>query len=358
MIAAILAGAVGATALVAYFGFHAVVLQLMAVGVGPFGLVAGVQVVILCVAGWAWRLLLSRPSHSSRQLIRARLIREAVSELLPFSAIGGYLMSARVLGGQNAHGVDAIASLIVDVTLEVTAQIAFAFVALGALVRYDPHSPLIGPIAIGLAAIAAGTAALYVMQRRRIGLLWRKAQSLLDNLLGSQHSRADAVEHRINRIYRQRWRPAAGFLLHFGCWIAGAAEIWLALKFMGVSLGVGSVIAIEGLISVVNGAAFIVPNAIGVQEGGYVALGAVFGLAPESALALSLLKRSRDLVVGLPVLVLWQAVEARQFWLRLAPSRHRARAQRQHPPLVARHDRSKAPGGGGAAIIALDDGRD
>jgi hypothetical protein len=47
-------------------------------------------------------------------------------------------------------------------------------------------------------------------------------------------------------------------------------------------------------------------GALGVQEGGLILLGAVVGLAPEVALALSLVKRIRELLVGLPGLLVWQ----------------------------------------------------
>jgi hypothetical protein len=60
-----------------------------------------------------------------------------------------------------------------------------------------------------------------------------------------------------------------------------------------------------------------VPGAIGVQEGGYVVLGPLFGIAPETMLALSLLKRARDLALGVPALLLWQGLEARR-WRRAA----------------------------------------
>ena len=67
--------------------------------------------------------------------------------------------------------------------------------------------------------------------------------------------------------------------------------------------------------------AFAIPNAIGVQEAVYVLLGASFGLTPELALAVSLLKRARDLAIGLPTLGLWQAVESGRLWRRRVASR-------------------------------------
>ena len=62
--------------------------------------------------------------------------------------------------------------------------------------------------------------------------------------------------------------------------------------------------------------AFAVPNAVGVQEGAYILLGAGFGLTPETALALSLLKRGRDFAIGLPVLGAYQLVESGRLWRR------------------------------------------
>jgi len=48
-----------------------------------------------------------------------------------------------------------------------------------------------------------------------------------------------------------------------------------------------------------------------VQEVGYLLLAPVAGVAPEVLLALSLLKRARDVGLGVPTLLVWQAFEAR-----------------------------------------------
>jgi hypothetical protein len=77
-------------------------------------------------------------------------------------------------------------------------------------------------------------------------------------------------------------------------------------------LPLAAVIAIEGLLAAARGIAFVVPSALGVQEGAYVVLGGLFGLPPDTALALSLLKRARGLVLGAPPLLLWQIAESRQ----------------------------------------------
>jgi hypothetical protein len=55
-----------------------------------------------------------------------------------------------------------------------------------------------------------------------------------------------------------------------------------------------------------------------VQEGVYVMLGSLYGLPPETMLALSLLKRARDIVIGVPMLLLWQGLESGRLWKRRA----------------------------------------
>jgi hypothetical protein len=57
-----------------------------------------------------------------------------------------------------------------------------------------------------------------------------------------------------------------------------------------------------------------------VQEVAYALAAPLFGLPPESALALSLAKRARDVAIGLPTLLCWQFAEARHIATRAAGS--------------------------------------
>jgi uncharacterized membrane protein YbhN (UPF0104 family) len=75
--------------------------------------------------------------------------------------------------------------------------------------------------------------------------------------------------------------------------------------------------AIEGLLHVMLAAAVLVPASAGVQEAGYVALGALFGVPPEVSLGASLIRRARDIAIGIPILLIWQIFEARR--LSVAP---------------------------------------
>ena len=70
------------------------------------------------------------------------------------------------------------------------------------------------------------------------------------------------------------------------------------------------------LLDALIGAAFVVPGAAGVQEAGYVGLGAAFGVPPDLALGVSLLRRARDLALGFPILMAFQWIEVRRLRVR------------------------------------------
>jgi hypothetical protein len=106
-----------------------------------------------------------------------------------------------------------------------------------------------------------------------------------------------------------------------------AIEVWIALRLAGAPLGFPTVLVVESLLYAIRTVAFAIPNAVGVQEGAYVLIGAAFGLTPEMALAISLMKRARDLAIGLPALGAWQVVEGRRLWRRSTSFSDRSRSR-------------------------------
>ena len=52
-----------------------------------------------------------------------------------------------------------------------------------------------------------------------------------------------------------------------------------------------------------------VPAGLGVQEAGLIGFGSILGLPPDAALTLSLVKRLREILFGIPALVSWQWAE-------------------------------------------------
>jgi glycosyltransferase 2 family protein len=295
-------------ALVAHFGADAVVRSMLAVSWAGFGAVCVIHLALIAVMGIAWWALL--PSASPWAAVWARLVRDSASEVLPLSQVGGYVAGARAIAIAGVSGNSAAASTIVDVTLEFFAQIAYTAIALSWLLHLEPRARFAAPVAIGLAIAGFLAVGFLAAQRRGFGLLDRLARALGQGWAERTAAGAAALHATIADIYARTGGLWASFALHLACWIASAAEIWLALRFMGAPLGFGAVLVIEALLYATRSVAFAVPNAVGVQEGAYILLGAGFGLTPEIGLALSLLKRARDAVIGLPTLAAWQLIES------------------------------------------------
>jgi putative membrane protein len=240
-----------------------------------------------------------------------RLVRDAGSEVLPLSQIGGSLLAARSIVLHGIETTTAVASVVVDVTIEFCAQIAFVALGVILLVRLAPDSPLTRPALVGLAVALVAAGVMIVLQRWKSDLFERAAQRVAFATMGAALAGASAVQAELREIYRSS-RIWPSLLMHFSAWILSAVEAWLALSIMGAHFDFAVVLTLESLLYAMRGMAFLVPSAIGVQEGAYVILAAALGLPPGLALGLSLMKRGRDLLLGIPVLLSWQVAESRR----------------------------------------------
>ena len=321
-LASVLAAIVGLTligALVAHFGVSAVTRSLIAFGWTGFVIVCVIHLSLIVVMGMAWRALL--PGTPAWVPIWGRLIRDSGSEVLPLSQVGGYVLGARAVIFAGASGTAATASTIVDVTLELFAQLAYTALSLAWLLYLNPAAAVVIPIVVGLAAGVVLAAAFLGAQRRGFDLLDRLARVLGRGWTDKTSLGAAALHAALSDIYRRRARIWISFSIHLACWVASTFEAWIALRLATVPLTFSTVLVIEGLLYAARSAAFAVPNAVGVQEGAYILLGAGFGLTPEMALALSLLKRARDLAIGVPALTACQLLETGRIWRRAGSPR-------------------------------------
>ena len=264
--------------------------------------------------GLAWRALL--PGAPSGKVMWARLVRDSGSEALPLSQVGGYVLGVRALALAGVPATLGAASTIVDVTLEFVAQLAYTALGLALLVKSQPETQITIPVLLGLAVAAAAAGAFVLVQHRGLDYFDRLARRIGSDWIERGAAGAAALHGALADIYRNRGGLWVSFALHLVCWIASAVEVWLALHLAGQPLSFGAVLAIESLLYAIRTAAFVVPQAVGVQEGAYILLGAGFGLTPDMSLALSLLKRGRDLAIGLPAIAIWQALEGHALWRR------------------------------------------
>jgi putative membrane protein len=299
-------------ALLAWQGLGSVTGALAAAGWGLV-LVAAFHVVPLALDAAAIAVLFGKDARVGvRDALFARWSGESVNSLLPAGQIGGPVAMVRQLAQRGMTMRDAAAAITVSTTLQAVAQIVFAVFGIALFSIYAANSGAsaaprdLGVAALIATAVLAGLIALFYVAQRR-GLFGR-AMRLASKVFGKRDwsslaTRADAVDAAVRSLYDERGRVAASFALSFVGWLVGTAEVWLALRFLGHPVGWIDALLLESIGQAIRGAAFAIPGSLGVQEGGYLLLAPLVGLPPEAALALSLAKRAREILLGLPGLL-------------------------------------------------------
>lgn len=309
---ATVAGLIAAAVLVGSVGVDAVLAAVRTIGWGGFAVLCLWSVPVLTILGFAWFAVApDAPRRAALTFVWARTVREGATDVLPFSQIGGLVVGARVLAAKGFAEARVYASMTADLTTEMASQLVITVAAVAVLAGVVAGGPDGGALRLALAGLGF-TAAVVVAFAFGQGRALDLAAGLAGRLLPASAAGLRGMRDALADCYRDRGRVAWSFALNLLAWLASGAGAWIALRFMGVDIPLWAVLTIESLIFAVRSAAFVIPGALGVQEGAYLLLAPLFGLDPQVALALSLIKRARDLAIGVPALLLWQLGEGRR----------------------------------------------
>lgn len=276
-------------------------------------LVALYHVVPLFFDAVSWHALLvpDKPRPSFLETWRIRWIGESLNVLL-FS-IGGELVKLRLMARRGVGLARTGASILVDMTLALLTQLACVGAGIALVVASGSESGLPEGLALGLSIVVAVSLGLFFLQRTS---LFERVVRLLSRVgLGSGFERAlggmAEFDRELRALHRNPRALISCTLARLAAWVLGTGEVWLGLRVLGSPIGLTEAFVMESLCQAVRTAGFAIPGALGVQEGGYVFVGRLLGLDEEIALALSLARRFRDLLLGLPGLLAWQWAEGR-----------------------------------------------
>lgn len=259
----------------------------------------------MVITAHAWRVLEGR-AFSFELFYRARWIREAGKNLLPLMQLGGDAAGARVLmlGGVSTNRATIIT--IADLTTEAAALIPFAIfgIVFALSIAADlPDPDLLQGAIVG--CILLVVAAILFLLLQRFGL-FRVVERFIFRTFGASVSLHESLMSLYGQLSKSGW----SCFWHGVAWLAGSFEIWLIFYLIGAPISPQEALLFESLGQAIKTAAFFIPAAIGVQEGSFILIGAAIGVAPEHALAASLLRRVRHLVVGIPALIYWSRIES------------------------------------------------
>lgn len=290
------------------------------------------QGIVIVILSWAWHVIC--PDVNMGRLTWARFLRESAATCLPFSQVGGILLSIRAVcfkgyvylkNPENLSVARGIGINIVDITTETLSQIAFIIIGICLLILGQYHETLrdinIPGLAInlkwliimGIFLLLIGITSMIWSQRQGSAFI-KKAVNFLSKHIAHQwedqiSANADSLQQTLNQIWSSPKNVLFSCIIHFIGWMAGAVGTWICYAFLGTHISFQAAITIESLVCVAMSIGFLVPASVGIQEGAYVIMGSIFGIDPHLSFSLSLIRRARDILIGIPVLLIWQIAE-------------------------------------------------
>ena len=302
---ALLLGVAALVTTVVYAGIGGVEQAVLRLGVAGLLLVALIHLPVIALTGAAWWLIGAElPGASLWKFIWARYVREATAEVLPFSQLGGIVAGARALSLAGLESLPVAATLLKDLLLEQLAKVPYVLAGLAVLLLGGRDAPL-RLVAAALAPLGLLALAAFLGRARLAGLFTRFAAALERRrpVLGV------AANASLEPLWRWDRRAGAALATHAVTWVLGAGETWVVCRLMGLAVSPAQALVIDSLFSGLRTVGFAVPAALGIQEAGYVLVCALVGVPPAPAVALSLIRRVREMLLGVPALGIWQAVE-------------------------------------------------
>lgn len=257
-----------------------------------------------------WQVLLrpydARHRLSVPYLTWVAIVREGIDRLLPVASVGGAVAGVRLAGWRGIGIAATSATVIVEVLLTLMAVWVFADIGL-ALLKFRSLSG-VSRGGLVLAALLGLLLPVLLAVAMRYGAVFSRLEQVLSQLTGLRTlaKGADTLDAEVRATLRRKGRVITSGLLQLLAVASAAFEVWFALRLFGHPVSVRAALIMESLTQAVRHVAFLVPAALGVQEMSLIVLGGTLGVPIELALAVSLVKRLREIVWGVPALISWQ----------------------------------------------------
>ena len=228
------------------------------------------------------------------------------------ASVGGSVAGVRLLRWRQLPTAAVSASVIVEILL--TACVLYLFTAIGLFLLFSLHAagPQYRRLLVGLlCGLPLPVAAVLLL---RYGSVFARLQRLLRPLVGETalSKGAAALDRELHASLARGWTLLSVGGLQFVAVLSAAFEIWLVLRLCGHPIGARAALIMESMTQALRHIAFFIPGGLGVQEGALVVFGQVLGIGADLALAVSMAKRLREVLCGLPALISWQWLEGRR----------------------------------------------
>jgi putative membrane protein len=259
-----------------------------------------------------WRAML-RPFDAGGRagfgyVLGVTMVREAVDRLLPVASVGGGVIGVRLIRWRGLATTQVSATVIVEILLTLFALYVFGALATLILLGADTGESHRQVLAVLLVSLPIPVVALLLL---RYGSVFQRLQRFLSPMVGLTGAEtAMSLDADLRSCLARVQTLLAAGALQFVALVSASFEIWWALRLFGHPASAASSVMLEGLTQAVRHLAFIVPAGLGVQEAALVLFGHTLGISAELALAVSAVKRMREVLCGVPPLLWWQWLES------------------------------------------------
>ena len=270
----------------------------------------------LFLDSFEWWLLFpveSRPGL--RTTFWARFLGESFSNLVPAAQVGGDIVRARIAVLYGTPIAVSVGTVLVDITVSVFVQTLFSLVGLTLLIWVTGRINLLGPTLLGAPFAMLAVAGFYFVQRWGMFRLFGAIIShcAKDDSWRSLAVKSGELDQMLRKIYSRTAAVAACCVVTMISFITGSIEVWIGLHALGIGSSFEKALILECVGQGIQTVLCLVPGALGVREGGYIIVGGMLGIPGDAAFALALIRRVRELALGLPGLFAWQLVEGQHF---------------------------------------------
>lgn len=272
----------------------------------------------LSLDAMSWRLLVAPRDPQARAgfgcLLWVTAVRQAVAQILPLSSVGGEFVGIRLAWIRGLGGAVATASVVMQLLVSLINQYLFA--AVGVLLMFwlsaDAHLGWL--LLLGMILGLPLPLGIWIALHR--GRVFERGQGIMNRVLGARLRDVPAlagarVDEELRGLGHRPLRIIAATVIEFFGLLTGAMEDWLVLRLVGHAVSPATALALEAAVQAARHLFFMVPASLGVQEGCLLLFGSVFGLPTDISIALSIAKRLREVLLGVPALLSWQWVELR-----------------------------------------------
>ncbi|MBI4971711.1 MAG: flippase-like domain-containing protein [Candidatus Omnitrophica bacterium] len=252
-----------------------------------------------------WRILFDHQWIKKLNLWKLywiRMVGEAVNNITPFIDVAGEFLKV-VLVEKQLHVAkkSAVAAGVMSRSALLFAEIIFVVAGL-AFASFVPSVPGILRVALIAAFIFCIAAGVLLIRTQKKGLFmtlisWVEHFGIDPKIFIRFHTSLQVIDLEIAKFYRHEvGRLWVSIGLHLIGWVSGGFEIFFMLRLLGVEVSLFEAVILESMIQLICTASFFIPGNLGVQEGGLALILGVMGVQPSLGVALSLMKRARQII--------------------------------------------------------------